>query len=1013
MFGPLPIYDPLGDLPPNLNNPDRNTNDEDDFATQANQAALIAWQERQRRQRTLRMLMMLLMVLLLMDGDEPPDRRNPRMKHHNNMRSRGEGGTLADRSRGKYNKLGMFIDEHGDLITSLNREVYNSRRDEDKIIIDAIRDADHRSSRYSDLVKKNNGRDVEKELRDWVEQKVLDETKLTLALDDDTLDGVDHQERIKSHLAGEVVDAPVPRNIAPTKSEADMKQMDDMSVFHYPRNATGYYRGMWLRLPTNISNTHNSWEKKHDPFDGDAVEGDSSGVSVSDIQQWTQKELAHRKEDVSLILLPPDLYLEVDPSDKSTSNNTAVTSGDDYWNGFFPSTGGEAALTSSSSSSSLRNKSTTTKAEVAEKPPTLSLTKEAGRAAFQLYSRPIPAMDEISIVDGLVKLYDGMTTSFVSRRTDVLLRVRGIVVHSIGKMSLVTASTSNGSYESRRRSVLGVRQVKQVAATTEKLQDDDDEEVVYVPDQSPHLGKRRLQSTLHDYIAKHNATIHAEISSEKGLVDDLNVALKQIREDVMDLYFSHYAHDIISTDNHDITASSEAMKLDGWTLIKSVDEDDILDAGKVSAVRRLLEEDKLVEHEGDSSMSMHANAPADEQMGMQRTTLLKQNSAPSSNVRIQPSYEYVYPFPYVLDDSEDSMKKASSPASRRLPNREMVLEANAANCEFEINVDIQEAKWTLGDWRATMEQRVRMIHAFNPYLKTFDTEIERLKRSQILMIKSQTDFYEEEGAKEILVLSMTGSIDSPNCQFNSFVNVTAIRTNWEHTTAKAINYSFYMMLTCLTQIVVLLRQLLHTQAQSAASNVSLMCIGWQTVLDAILCIAHIFLCLVMQPLFTAFASVAFFKLLIFCVIEMKYMALIIQARNNTNNPGHTQDDLRRQITMLHFRFYAALMIAIMSFWYFGQSQRMFFILVLYSFWIPQIVLNIITESRKPMHPYYIYGMSFTRLVAPLYVFAVQKNFLKEVNPGELVFQFMSLYCYQRKRRCPHPSRFYTRLPIRP
>ncbi|EED94445.1 hypothetical protein THAPSDRAFT_261916, partial [Thalassiosira pseudonana CCMP1335] len=149
-----------------------------------------------------------------------------------------------------------------------------------------------------------------------------------------------------------------------------------------------------------------------------------------------------------------------------------------------------------------------------------------------------------------------------------------------------------------------------------------------------------------------------------------------------------------------------------------------------------------------------------------------------------------------------------------------------------------------------------------------------------------------------------------------------------------------------------------------ASNVSLMCIGWQTVLDAILCIAHIFLCLVMQPLFTAFASVAFFKLLIFCVIEMKYMALIIQARNNTNNPGHTQDDLRRQITMLHFRFYAA----------------MFFILVLYSFWIPQIVLNIITESRKPMHPYYIYGMSFTRLVAPLYVFAVQKNFLKEVNP---------------------------------
>jgi hypothetical protein len=136
----------------------------------------------------------------------------------------------------------------------------------------------------------------------------------------------------------------------------------------------------------------------------------------------------------------------------------------------------------------------------------------------------------------------------------------------------------------------------------------------------------------------------------------------------------------------------------------------------------------------------------------------------------------------------------------------------------------------------------------------------------------------------------------------------------------------------------------------------------------------------MQPLFTAFASVAFFKLLIFCVIEMKYMALIIQARNNANNPNHTQDELRRQITLLHLRFYAALMIAIMAFWYIGQSHRMLYVLSLYSFWVPQIILNAITEARKPMHPYYIYGMSTTRLVAPMYVFMVRNNFLKEVNP---------------------------------
>lgn len=33
-----------------------------------------------------------------------------------------------------------------------------------------------------------------------------------------------------------------------------------------------------------------------------------------------------------------------------------------------------------------------------------------------------------------------------------------------------------------------------------------------------------------------------------------------------------------------------------------------------------------------------------------------------------------------------------------------------------------------------------------------------------------------------------------------------------------------------------------------------------------------------------------------------------------------------------------------------------------------------------MHPYYMYGMSLSRTIAPVYVFAVQNNFLKEVNP---------------------------------
>eukprot|EP00977_Amphora_coffeiformis_P006462 scaffold1380_cov161-Amphora_coffeaeformis.AAC.11 len=60
--------------------------------------------------------------------------------------------------------------------------------------------------------------------------------------------------------------------------------------------------------------------------------------------------------------------------------------------------------------------------------------------------------------------------------------------------------------------------------------------------------------------------------------------------------------------------------------------------------------------------------------------------------------------------------------------------------------------------------------------------------------------------------------------------------------------------------------------------------------------------------------------------------------------------------------------------------RRFFFLTLYSFWVPQIVMNVITQAKAPLHKHYIYGMSVSRLVAPLYIFCVKNNFLREVYP---------------------------------
>lgn len=54
----------------------------------------------------------------------------------------------------------------------------------------------------------------------------------------------------------------------------------------------------------------------------------------------------------------------------------------------------------------------------------------------------------------------------------------------------------------------------------------------------------------------------------------------------------------------------------------------------------------------------------------------------------------------------------------------------------------------------------------------------------------------------------------------------------------------------------------------------------------------------------------------------------------------------------------------------------YILILFYSFWIPQIVANMVRDSRKPLHPHYILGMTFTRLAIPLYTFGCPRNFMR-------------------------------------
>lgn len=50
--------------------------------------------------------------------------------------------------------------------------------------------------------------------------------------------------------------------------------------------------------------------------------------------------------------------------------------------------------------------------------------------------------------------------------------------------------------------------------------------------------------------------------------------------------------------------------------------------------------------------------------------------------------------------------------------------------------------------------------------------------------------------------------------------------------------------------------------------------------------------------------------------------------------------------------------------------------LVFSFWIPQIVLSAYQDTRQPLRPLYVLGTSASRLVLPLYLYGCPSNILK-------------------------------------
>lgn len=104
-----------------------------------------------------------------------------------------------------------------------------------------------------------------------------------------------------------------------------------------------------------------------------------------------------------------------------------------------------------------------------------------------------------------------------------------------------------------------------------------------------------------------------------------------------------------------------------------------------------------------------------------------------------------------------------------------------------------------------------------------------------------------------------------------------------------------------------MRQMKYSSTPAAAGKISVLGISNQAVLDAGICIVHLLSSSSLTGyVFYILLGIAFLKLIIFCILEMRLVISIYQARYAQEMAAAGWQGLRNHLATLHARFYAAL-----------------------------------------------------------------------------------------------------------
>ncbi|KAF9101847.1 hypothetical protein BGX29_005179 [Mortierella sp. GBA35] len=285
-------------------------------------------------------------------------------------------------------------------------------------------------------------------------------------------------------------------------------------------------------------------------------------------------------------------------------------------------------------------------------------------------------------------------------------------------------------------------------------------------------------------------------------------------------------------------------------------------------------------------------------------------------------------------------------------------------------------------------------------------------------------------------LNSTLFMYSPNCRLTIGVKKSEGMKR-ERFYSKAVNYAGLAGTVAFIQVFLLVRQMEYTLTPSSVSKVSYWTIAIQVFIDSYLCMLHLTTGVLVDFLFIPFVAASFFSFVLVAIFGMRYMLVIwriqrperrgrrsqaaaqaaaaaqaqaqAQATTTTESAGAAttnprpadtmpgglplpvtaarpappeDDSPRSDMQALYGRFYWMLIISLITLYKIAiSSTRVQNLMIsvcaicLFSFWIPQIIRNVIRGSKKGLSLWFILGMSVTRLTIPVYFYGCPENLM--------------------------------------